>query len=188
MDSDLRRNLPAQLPPFLAAQRWFGGKARQILAVAIDDSIPIGSGETRAVIFVVTVKYLEGAEETYSIPLVPPKQSGISLLADSGPSLQIENGSVLVLVDAFSRQEFLAELLDIIKREGEVEGGTRRRPRRSRGLASSASGLPHCRLLSLLKVTIRYLPLSRSHDGSKINWKRPARLLQAGRCACCARG
>ncbi len=122
MDSDLRRNLPAQLPPFLAAQRWFGGKARQILAVAIDDSIPIGSGETRAVIFVVTVKYLEGAEETYSIPLVPPKQSGISLLADSGPSLQIENGSVLVLVDAFSRQEFLAELLDIIKREGEVEG------------------------------------------------------------------
>src|SRR5260221_1618882 len=99
MDSDLRRNLPAQLPPFLAAQRWFGGKARQILAVAIDDSIPIGSGETRAVIFVVTVKYLEGAEETYSIPLVPPKQSGISLLADSGPSLQIENGSVLVLVD-----------------------------------------------------------------------------------------
>jgi trehalose synthase-fused probable maltokinase len=122
MDSDLRRNLSAQLPSFLAAQRWFGGKARQILEVAIDDSIPIGSGETRAVLLVVTVKYLEGAEETYSIPLVPPKQSGISSLADSAPRTPIENGSAPVLVDAFPRQEFLAELLNIIKREGEVEG------------------------------------------------------------------
>jgi trehalose synthase-fused probable maltokinase len=122
MDSDLRRNLSAQLPSFLAAQRWFGGKARQILEVAIDDSIPIGSGETRAVVFVVTVKYLEGAEETYSIPLLPLKQSGVSSLTNLAPRLQIENGTVLGLVDAFSRQEFLAELLDIIKREGEVEG------------------------------------------------------------------
>ena len=121
MDFDLRRNLSAQLPTFLAAQRWFGGKARQILEVAIDDSIPIGSGETRAVVLVVTVKYLEGAEETYSIPLVPPKQSG-NALADSAPRSQIENGSVPVLVDAFSRQEFLAELLNIIMREGAVEG------------------------------------------------------------------
>jgi maltose alpha-D-glucosyltransferase / alpha-amylase len=120
MVSDLRRNLPAQLPSFLAAQRWFGGKARQILGVAIDDSIPIGSDETMAVVLVVTVKYLEGAEETYSIPLIPLKQSAIG--SDSVPRLQIENGSVLVWVDAFSRQEFLAELLDIIKREGEVEG------------------------------------------------------------------
>jgi trehalose synthase-fused probable maltokinase len=122
MDSDLWRNLSAQLPSFLSAQRWFGGKARQILEVAIVDSIPIGSGETRAVVLVVTVKYLEGAEETYSIPLVPPKQSGINSLADSAPRAPIENGSALILVDAFSRQEFLAELLDIIRREGEVEG------------------------------------------------------------------
>src|ERR1700719_2055177 len=136
MDSDLRRNLSAQLPSFLAAQRWFGGKARQILEVAIDDSIPIGSGETRAVVLVVTVKYLEGAEETYSIPLISPKQSGISSLADSAPRLQIENGSEPVLVDAFSRQEFLAELLDIIKREGEVEG-EKGRLRGSRGASFS---------------------------------------------------
>ncbi|HEY4819139.1 MAG TPA: putative maltokinase [Candidatus Acidoferrum sp.] len=118
MLSELRQNLPGQLPSFLAGQRWFGGKARQILGVEIADAIPVGSDETKAIVLLVTVKYLEGAEETYSIPLVAGQSGG----DDSGRRLEMGNGSGLILRDAFSSQEFLAELLDIAARQGEVPG------------------------------------------------------------------
>lgn len=122
MLSELRQSLPAQLPSFLAAQRWFGGKARQILGVEIVDAIPISSDETNAVVLVVTVKYLEGVEETYSVPLIPIASPSGSSLADWAPKLAMENGSVIVFGDAFASPQFLAELLDIIKREGEMQG------------------------------------------------------------------
>jgi len=141
MVSDLRQGLPAQLPSFLASQRWFGGKARQILEFAIDDAIPVNSGETTAVVLVVTVRYLEGAEETYSIPLVPIVESGSSSAADSAPKLEMQNGSALVFGDAFSSQEFLAGLLDIVRREAEIQG-EKGRLRGSRRAAFSALFAP----------------------------------------------
>jgi trehalose synthase-fused probable maltokinase len=105
MLSDLRQNASVQLPSFLAGQRWFGGKARQILGVEIADAVPFGREKSSAVLLVVSVKYLEGAQETYSVPLILNAQSG-------GYSLE----------DAFSRPRFLAELLEVIKRKGEVPG------------------------------------------------------------------
>jgi trehalose synthase-fused probable maltokinase len=119
MLSELRQSLPAQLPSFLAGQRWFGGKARQILGVDTLDAIPIGSGERKTIVLLVAVKYLEGAEETYSIPLIAAQSKDGS---DSARTLEMGNGSGLVFRDAFASQEFLAELLDIIKREREVPG------------------------------------------------------------------
>lgn len=120
--SELRRQLPALLPPYLATQRWFGGKARQILSVAIDDALPIGSAGSPAVLLMVTVQYLEGAQETYAIPLVVLTPEQIGALGDSVLRLQLAGGSSGVYADAFTRQEFLGELLQIIRREGSVEG------------------------------------------------------------------
>src|SRR3981081_975212 len=116
--SGLRESLPAQLPSFLASQRWFGGKARQILGVEIVDAIPIGSSEAKTMVLLVRVKYLEGAEETYSIPLVATKSD----VVDSARTLEMENGSGFILRDAFSGQEFLTELLDIVARQSRVPG------------------------------------------------------------------
>src|SRR5260370_11456835 len=120
--SELRRALPAQLPPFLVAQRWFGGKARQILGVEIADAIPVSSDGTQAIVLVVTVRYLEGADETYSIPFVPATQ--MSGEPHAGPAAKVEmgDGSVLVFEDAIARPQFLAELLNIIEQEGEMQG------------------------------------------------------------------
>ncbi len=117
--SELRQNLPAQLPSFLAGQRWFGGKARGILGIDIVDAIPVGGDERKTVVLLVTVTYLEGAEETYSIPLVTDQ------LKDAGDpvrKLNMGNGSGLEFRDAFSSQEFLSELLEIIERERELPG------------------------------------------------------------------
>ena len=101
--SEVRQTILSQLPAFLAAQRWFGGKARQIVAVDIVDATAAGAGEPKTIVLTVTVQYREGASETYSIPIVSPPHSG-------------------ALSDAFSRSEFLAELLDIIRQEREVPG------------------------------------------------------------------
>lgn len=105
MQSELRRSVSAQLPSFLAAQRWFGGKARQIREVELTDAVPVSHQGANAVVLLVRVNYMEGAEETYSVAIIPGAQSG-------GDSLE----------DAFSRPKFLAELLDIIRREKNVSG------------------------------------------------------------------
>jgi trehalose synthase-fused probable maltokinase len=105
MLSELRRSISPHLPSFLAAQRWFGGKARQVRGVEIIDAIPVSHESANAVVLLVGVKYGEGAEETYSIPIIGGAQTG-------GDSLE----------DAFSRPQFLTELLDLIRREDDVPG------------------------------------------------------------------
>jgi len=101
--SELRQTLLSQLPAFLAAQRWFGGKARQIAGVDLIDTIPISGTEPKSIVLSVAVKYGEGKGETYSIPIITVAHGGL-------------------LEDAFSRPEFLAELLDVIKQERELAG------------------------------------------------------------------
>ena len=102
---ELRRNVSAQLPSFLAAQRWFGGKARQIRGVEVTDAVPVGREENAAVVLFASVNYADGGQETYSIPSILRAQSG-------GYSLE----------DAFSRPQFLTDLLDIMKRKGKLSG------------------------------------------------------------------
>jgi trehalose synthase-fused probable maltokinase len=135
----------------MAAQRWFGGKARQILGVEITDGIPFTSDETQAVVLVVTVKYQEGAEETYAIPLIALGQSRSRSFADSAPNLETENGTRIAFGDAFASPKFLGELLDVIKREGEMQG-EKGRLRGSRTEFFSeifpASGAPLAKLLT----------------------------------------
>ena len=101
--SELRQTLFSQLPDFLAAQRWFGGKARQILGADIIDAIPISGTEPKSMVLTVAVKYSAGKGETYSIPIITEAHGGL-------------------LEDAFSRREFLGELLDIIQQERELAG------------------------------------------------------------------
>lgn len=101
--SELRQRLLSQLPSFLTAQRWFGGKARRIVSVDIVDAIPIRGTEPKSIILTAAVNYEEGRGETYSIPILTVAHGGL-------------------VEDAFSRPEFLAELLDIIKEERDLAG------------------------------------------------------------------
>ena len=128
--SVFRRNVLAALPAYLVAQRWFGGKARQILKVEIVDTVPVGGGKDRVISFVVKVAYLDGPQETYSIPLIYAAPAGSA--GDSASSLETGSAPVAALQTAFSSAAFLGELLDIIKREGVAEGeGGRWRGKRS---------------------------------------------------------
>src|SRR6267378_2846440 len=68
--SELKQTLLSQLPSFLAAQRWFGGKARQISGVELIDTIPISGKEPKSTVLNIAVKYGDGKGETYSIPII----------------------------------------------------------------------------------------------------------------------
>jgi trehalose synthase-fused probable maltokinase len=102
---DLRRNVAARLPSFLPAQRWFGGKARQILKVEITDAVPVSRVEGAAIVLFASVMYADGGQETYSVPVILSAQS-------SGNSLE----------DAFSHPQYLVELFDIMKQKAELPG------------------------------------------------------------------
>jgi maltose alpha-D-glucosyltransferase / alpha-amylase len=122
---ELRRSLPSQLPGFLAKQRWFGGKARQIRSAELVDVIPIRADGVEALLMVVTVKYAEGADESYAIPVVPAETRAGSL-GDDAASLRLESsraaGGFVVLSDALRNEAFLATLLELIRQEVVLQG------------------------------------------------------------------
>lgn len=64
-----RELLERRLPAYLYTKRWFGGKARTIEAVGIEEVVPFEDGGARWYILLLEVKYTEGAPETYLLPL-----------------------------------------------------------------------------------------------------------------------
>jgi maltose alpha-D-glucosyltransferase / alpha-amylase len=124
MYPELHGSLPAQLPGFLVRQRWFGGKARQIRSAELADVIPVPMEGVEALLTVVTVKYAEGAHESYAIPLVPTEASKSS--EDDAASLKVEwartAGGFAVLTDALRNEAFLSTLLDLIRRQAVLAG------------------------------------------------------------------
>src|SRR5579863_1596945 len=118
----LRTELPAQLPAFLLKQRWFGGKARRIVSTEVAEIIPVWAGQLESVVVVVGVKFSEGAEEHYVLPLVavsaPAAQSNVTSL------LRLSDGEPahgLVLSNALEN-EFLESLLQAISGERIFKG------------------------------------------------------------------
>lgn len=112
---ELRRSLPSQLPAFLAKQRWFGGKARQIQGCEINDIVSFGAYFPDALVLMVRVTYVDGGRALYSVPVLCSEPSfavgndSVSLTMDGA-----QNGQELVLVDALRDEQFLGALLHVI--------------------------------------------------------------------------
>ena len=64
-----RTRFEAQLPDLLAAQRWFGGKARRLSAARIVERIPMPSRDRDAVLLLIDVTYEDEGRETYVLPV-----------------------------------------------------------------------------------------------------------------------
>ena len=135
--ADLRKALPAQLPDYLAKQRWFGGKARQIRATEIADAISVPGAAS--LLLIVKVCYATGSDEMYAVPVVGSEgdASDLRIQADGGRSS-------IGLKDALSEPRFLSALLELIHAQSTVEGerGTLRGRRTSAysALAPSTPG------------------------------------------------
>ena len=117
--SDLRTRLPARLPEFLAKQRWFGGKARQVVSTEIADIVPMRGDGSEALLLVVSVHYADGTDENYSLPVVCMDQPAAGVESES-VLLNLQNdetGKVSLVVDAARNAGFLALLFAVIEQE-----------------------------------------------------------------------
>jgi trehalose synthase-fused probable maltokinase len=124
MFSNLKTELPAQLPAYLKGQRWFGAKARELRVTEVVDFIALERDVWNAVIVVVNVEYEGGGADLYSVPLVVRKEPGSnhepgasgrdisSMLTVSGRG----GGETTTLSDALKNETFLSFLLDAIER------------------------------------------------------------------------
>jgi maltose alpha-D-glucosyltransferase/alpha-amylase len=124
---ELRRALAPQLPAFLMKQRWFGGKARKIQSAELSDIVPIRMQTgSEALLLMVIVRYADGNEESYAIPVVPVVNTNANVTLEvEGPSLHIppvEGGASPVLADALRNEEFLSALLELIRGKATVSG------------------------------------------------------------------
>ena len=123
MFSNLKAELPGQLPAYLKGQRWFGAKARDLRATEVVDFIALERDALHALIVMVKVEYEGGGADLYSVPLVVSKDhdskdesgapgKGMTVLTVSGRN----NGETLTLSDALKNETFLSVLLDAIER------------------------------------------------------------------------
>ena len=97
MSPETRRRIAEGLPEFLQRQRWFGGKARGLRSVEVEDVIGVGG----VTVLVAGVKYADGAEERYALPVI---------------------GAGEAFRDAMGEREFLSALLDSVKNEDVFRG------------------------------------------------------------------
>lgn len=119
---ELRMTLPPLLAGYLAEQRWFGGKARQIRSVEIIDLVPMGNVRFETFVLLVRLEYMSGPGEMYVLPLICTQErtaesteTGLKVHSSVlGTSLRLRNG----LTD----DEFLRSLLKMIEQNAVFRG------------------------------------------------------------------
>jgi maltose alpha-D-glucosyltransferase / alpha-amylase len=110
-----RLTLPLELPGYLARQRWYGGKARRIHAVQLEDLIPLQTGELDAFLLLARVEYEIGPGETYVLPMFSADASSPEA-SDPAASVTIAYRHYhVVLADALKNEKFLRWLLDAVE-------------------------------------------------------------------------
>ncbi|MFQ5846255.1 MAG: maltose alpha-D-glucosyltransferase [Candidatus Methylomirabilales bacterium] len=116
------------LPAYLNESRWFGGKARQIKAAKILDTISVSSGPSGAVLGMVEARYTEGEPELYMLPLTYASEKGaaqrpgshaiVARLRLTGEGRSEEG----VLYDAMWDTGFCMGLLEAVGRRRHLKG------------------------------------------------------------------
>jgi maltose alpha-D-glucosyltransferase/alpha-amylase len=71
LKGESKRAIETLLPSWMATRRWFGGKARKVQSLRIDEAVSLGGerGGPWFKIALARVSYVEGEPETYQVPL-----------------------------------------------------------------------------------------------------------------------
>ncbi|MBI4443249.1 MAG: maltose alpha-D-glucosyltransferase [Acidobacteria bacterium] len=115
-----RQTLETQvLPQFLPSQSWFGGKARTIASVQIQDGALLREAPSPAALLLVEVTYAEGDQETYFVPLVIATGNGAAAWRESKPECILcrmsFGGEPAVLCDASTDEAVSQAILQAIQ-------------------------------------------------------------------------
>ncbi|HEY3886386.1 MAG TPA: alpha-glucosidase C-terminal domain-containing protein, partial [Vicinamibacterales bacterium] len=121
LDGNVRTLIEREaLMPFLARQRWFGGKARQLRAARFADWGVLRRGEHPAFATIVDVEYTDGGRERYFVPLALSTGAAADAMLSSAPHLalaRISGARKGLLVDGAADDAHAATLLDVLDRE-----------------------------------------------------------------------
>jgi trehalose synthase-fused probable maltokinase len=119
---ELRTALPPLLPGYLATQRWFGGKARQIRSAEITDIVPLTKTRFEAFVLLARLEYTTGPGEMYVLPLIWSEEP---MAESASTDLKVHSGARgtdLHLRNALTDDEFLRSLLDAIEKRAAFSG------------------------------------------------------------------
>ena len=120
--AELQKALPPQLPDFLAAQRWFGGKAHRVRSTEVSDVIPFGASQLESFMVLARVEYETGVRESYLLPLLA-RSAEDEPIEDGLQTMKVAiRGADLVLSDALRNEDFLLGLHAAIEAQGVFRG------------------------------------------------------------------
>jgi maltose alpha-D-glucosyltransferase/alpha-amylase len=114
------------LPDYIGTCRWFGGKARTIRYIHVQEQPGLSSEPEAARFWFVEVSYLDGPNETYTLPVKIASGAKARTLAQAAPHsiiARFAGPEETVLHDAVWDDEFRAQLFDAISHERILKGG-----------------------------------------------------------------
>jgi maltose alpha-D-glucosyltransferase/alpha-amylase len=124
LDAGTRAVLERQaLRPFLARQRWFAAKSREIKQARFTDWAPLRTGAAPAFLAIASVEYADGWRESYFMPLslLAGEAADAALKANPGAVLaRITGARKGVMVDALYDDDVCDRLLAVVEKSGEV--------------------------------------------------------------------
>jgi maltose alpha-D-glucosyltransferase/alpha-amylase len=121
-----RGPLEEALPQFLQRSRWFGGKARKIRSVRMEEAIPIIDGQP-GVLGLARVEYADGDAESYALPLMQAAGARMEEVCRTHHAAVVARlsrgqGETGILFDASVDETFAESLLVGIARHRKREG------------------------------------------------------------------
>jgi maltose alpha-D-glucosyltransferase/alpha-amylase len=134
--------LESVLPKYLAKQRWFGAKTKQIKSARVSDwvEVEVGDANKRAAIAFLSISYDDGSGDTYFLPLSIATGESAERLLSTAPNVVVcrlsLDGEDGLLEDGGFDDDACVAFLNLIGKRGEIRTnhGT------IRGLPSSAFG------------------------------------------------
>ncbi len=120
--------LEALLPDYVRAQRWFGGKAKEIKSLTLKEAAPVpADGKELGYLTLLLVDYVQGDPELYSMPLAFASGKDAQQLRENSPrlviaDLKVEGGPAGVLHDALGSPAFCKALLGMASKGGRSAG------------------------------------------------------------------
>jgi trehalose synthase-fused probable maltokinase len=114
----LKASLSGILGDFLQDKRWFGGKARRITAIEVEDALPLELPDITATMVLVRVDYEDGPAEIYNIPLLHSDRSEPSSTNNAAPLMEVR----IPLADALQDTAILRGFYEAVEREAVFQG------------------------------------------------------------------
>jgi len=118
-------SLEPHLVEYVKGRRWFGGKARRIASLKIEDAVRLRPGKHAPWLAVLGISYVNGDFERYLLPLasLPPGNDDPALLASKICDLEVEGGGAAAhLVEAATDPRVATALLECMLQRRRLRG------------------------------------------------------------------